>query len=917
MGSLASLSKWNPEDDILLKNAVEAGASLESLAKGAVCFSQRFTLKELQDRWHSLVFAPETSSGASTRMLEYEEFATCYPNKVNRACSIKGKYLESRKRKVKSVRSLYYAKRKRIRSKPFESSNRDFAHYSDIANGSIYGCGDQLNLQNQHHEDNIFPAEHILNCHESSQTGYDNEQGVFPEILRFTSNTIRGSDAHPTCHTEHIGSVEDECCPNGIVDRGYLYDFKDNVSLELVDKEQLNNEFLEENLPSFHVSNDDLEDKLIQPLPTDDSCDKDATDTKPLVATSKSENYDAIQENNNTGTHIPGSGDTVHQVGCSSTLPVVPPLGEIRNIPLENMPMDMHLESSGVVGVDANIDKLGCSNMSSNATRGDVISDVGLSSPMIQENDLMDFSSAFMDFSGDDGLMFVDIGEKDTGDSSCLNGLSSIFLSSPSDSHEDCPANSNDPEDIVNLDGFIKIPDGGFLDEASKDSHQVDFLYKNDLIDQYSLQNVPVVSSEVSLSAEHHQGPLICTLNTEDHDIPCNDDFLLPTQTATQFSSPTKSLSRNVECSLGDFGKIVQEQLPNPQPIVSSTALLPSSLPKVGFLHLSNDGRLEAKSFERTIMAGVSGDAGFDANERKACIQPILSHSVAGGSLHGENATHNLEKHCNFDASINPSLDNSAPGHDRDKHYTLIAGGCKPEFDIQGTIENYAPPHSELAMSNLGNSQPIPALSTSDQEVQDSEIEDDVPYFADVEALILDMDLGPYDQESCLFTKEVSLYQPLESRKAMMKLEQGARSFMNRKISVHDSFAVFYGRFMKYFFKKREVLLGRGTSEREVDIDLREEGHVNKISRRQAIFKMEEDGSIFLKNIGKCPIFVNSKEVATKKRILLDSSSLIEIRDFTFMFEVNESAVRQYVARAAAAHQSQVLKFDWLPDEKP
>ncbi|URE06729.1 FHA [Musa troglodytarum] len=36
MGALATLTKWIPEDDFLLKNAVEAGASLESLAKGAV-----------------------------------------------------------------------------------------------------------------------------------------------------------------------------------------------------------------------------------------------------------------------------------------------------------------------------------------------------------------------------------------------------------------------------------------------------------------------------------------------------------------------------------------------------------------------------------------------------------------------------------------------------------------------------------------------------------------------------------------------------------------------------------------------------------------------------------------------------------------------------------------------------------------
>ncbi|TYG38246.1 hypothetical protein ES288_D13G205900v1 [Gossypium darwinii] len=35
MGALApALSTWIPEDDLLLKNAIEAGASLESLAKG-------------------------------------------------------------------------------------------------------------------------------------------------------------------------------------------------------------------------------------------------------------------------------------------------------------------------------------------------------------------------------------------------------------------------------------------------------------------------------------------------------------------------------------------------------------------------------------------------------------------------------------------------------------------------------------------------------------------------------------------------------------------------------------------------------------------------------------------------------------------------------------------------------------------
>lgn len=65
-------SIWTTEDDLLLKNAVEAGAALEALAKGAVRFSCRFTIKELQERWHALLYIPEISAKAAARMVEFE-----------------------------------------------------------------------------------------------------------------------------------------------------------------------------------------------------------------------------------------------------------------------------------------------------------------------------------------------------------------------------------------------------------------------------------------------------------------------------------------------------------------------------------------------------------------------------------------------------------------------------------------------------------------------------------------------------------------------------------------------------------------------------------------------------------------------------------------------------------------------------
>jgi hypothetical protein len=43
---------------------------------------------------------------------------------------------------------------------------------------------------------------------------------------------------------------------------------------------------------------------------------------------------------------------------------------------------------------------------------------------------------------------------------------------------------------------------------------------------------------------------------------------------------------------------------------------------------------------------------------------------------------------------------------------------------------------------------------------------------------------------------------------------------------------------------------------------------------------MEENGSFFLKNLGKSSIFLNGKEVARGQLLSLDSGSLIEVNGF-------------------------------------
>ncbi|KAJ6931467.1 hypothetical protein NC652_014839 [Populus alba x Populus x berolinensis] len=103
-----------------------AGASLESLAKGAVQFSRKFTVREIQDRWYSLLYDPVVSAEAAFHMTEFEHSTPTLPSKYSRAGNSKeNKYFQGRG-KLKVFVSCYYALRKRICSEPFNSMDLSF-----------------------------------------------------------------------------------------------------------------------------------------------------------------------------------------------------------------------------------------------------------------------------------------------------------------------------------------------------------------------------------------------------------------------------------------------------------------------------------------------------------------------------------------------------------------------------------------------------------------------------------------------------------------------------------------------------------------------------------------------------------------------------------------------------------------------
>lgn len=91
---------------------LQAGASLEALAKGAVRFSRKFTVRELRDRWRSLLYDPDVSAEASARMVEHElSFSGNSPTILRRRSVMEA---PPGKRKAESAREMYYAMRKRM-----------------------------------------------------------------------------------------------------------------------------------------------------------------------------------------------------------------------------------------------------------------------------------------------------------------------------------------------------------------------------------------------------------------------------------------------------------------------------------------------------------------------------------------------------------------------------------------------------------------------------------------------------------------------------------------------------------------------------------------------------------------------------------------------------------------------------------
>ncbi|KAF8377886.1 hypothetical protein HHK36_031274 [Tetracentron sinense] len=950
MGAFAPISHWIPEDDLLLKNAVEsganrsvtvktlaarlvisssnvvsdavAGASLESLAKGAVQFSRRFSVRELQDRWHSLLYDPDISAKASAHMVEFELSATNIPSKSNRSGYSKENELVPGKRKVESVRRHYYAMRKRNRNKPCNTIDLSFLKGPSVHNctGNRGGCQEQLPLHYEPAVGNCMLGDHITNHFGQN---FDIVHHAFPQMVEDAAAAADsiGGPAH-AYHTGHCNSLED------------VYGFVENVSPVSVEEDVGNgirhsfeHNNVQKDIP--HILGKDMsalgncsgveEMGSSQSLPMGNILEKDELEAKPLST------FNSI--NNIPGNVCSGFGGSqgfnspvsdcsasFHQMGYSSPLPRMPIWKTIEDISAPAMPIDGSLGHKEQAAGDTltfpdddgkKINSSGCDVVHSESKMKDRMSG--------DEGDFAELSNSLLNFTNEEELLFMGVDEKDMMDGSCLDGLNSLLLSSPNDVHQDDIPSITEPKGSVASDTYLDIHgvacpgELGDIGDPSSSGHDDGHNFCDREV------NVPsFTAAPNSHYPELCDGVICCTFNTEDPEIPYNDDFS-SNQVSMSFASSV--MQPNFEETRDPASSFAKDFCDNRK----------SS--KRG-LSLMKEGENPIQPFLPSQMIGLLPKIGPKTPNHLGGCYGVRSEfpegeSLAAASRHavtacGEEITEvELGKHHDFDNSIDSFQEKPIHGSDHIKsNFRNSASGFIQEVDAPATILNHLSVHAESGSIEMAFPEPVVNPSTSDQEEQFSESDNDLPYYSDVEALILGMDLGP-DVQDANFSKEVSRYQNEETKRAIIRLEQSAHSYMQRAIASHGAFAILRGRHLKHYIRKPKVLLGRATDDINVDIDLGREGRANTISRRQAIIKMDEDGSFYLRNLGKCSVFVNNKEVATGQRLGLSSSCLIEIRAMRFMFEMNQTSVRQYVANITQRNQEKSTMFEWSPEEVP
>ncbi|XVE56116.1 hypothetical protein DITRI_Ditri03aG0211700 [Diplodiscus trichospermus] len=853
MGALAPVvSSWIPEDDLLLKNAIEAGASLESLAKGAVQFSRKFTVRELQDRWHSLLYDPVVSEEASSHMIEFERSTSTLSSKFGRTGNSKDNKSLSGKRKSGCVRSCYYALRKRIRNEPFNSMDLNFL----IAPND----GNYVGIEDEPVPGSCMLGDPISDHFGVQETKMNTMHCSFPQLLA-DDGAATGDRCAADGFQTTIRTQADDGLPADTVNiHKEIHVLEENQFL--VEGGSGIEELREPNELSVH-SLFEANDIMLKPSSTFDQINND-----PENICSK---FDGNQVFNSSVVECGLSVWRTDEGLSASAIPTADGngekgahLGDIYELPGDGIARINHASGLDVVGTDSKVEsEIQCEELENSTAN--------------TEGYLVEITNTLMN----DEPFFMDVDTKDVIDKSYFDGLSSLLASSPNNGDQDQMPDVTEVMISETQDNLAKLSCS-----CPGELHEVAGSFAADGPSSCYSEVLMLSSASTSNSQfpELTNGIICCMLNSEDPEIPSNEDVIFPKQicpmvlssTRHTFKEASNQFSVNQKTSEGGPFQ-VQRERKNPVQFRGSSLIKGSPMiPEIGQLHSVSDCRVKCEDSSPCV---ASRSDGFLSNDLAQINSFNVGEDTSLPKLPKEKSEEIiLGKHL-IHRSAGSLIENPALCSDGHNKYPLLnSSAIKQEVDALEMIKDHQASSAVLGSMDIISPEQVVDLPSPDPEESLIESDEDVPCFSDIEAMILDMDLDPGDQDLC--GQEVTRYQHEDTKGAIIRLEQAAHSYMQRAIASHGAFAILYGRHSKHYIKKPEILLGRTTEDFIVDIDLGREGCANKVSRRQAIINMEEDGSFHLKNLGKCSVSINSKEVRPGQSLSLNSNCLIELSSF-------------------------------------
>ncbi|KAH6791467.1 hypothetical protein C2S51_006473 [Perilla frutescens var. frutescens] len=809
--------RWIPEDDLLLKNAVEAGASLEALAKGAVLFSRRYTLRELRERWHSLLYDPDISAQAAAQIFELEISGNNPASKFNKSENIFiGSKEVSKKRKSGSIRRKYYAMRKKFRSELF--SNSDLGFFEPNPHEFSEQSAD---FQKQVlHDGNPLGRRCMIGDGISDHLGFQEED---LDILRH---------AFP-------GTIRDISAASGATNASEDYILDGNVTSSLTEGGN--------NILEVDINNE--KSPLTQK--------KSSMDENPH---NSSAGFEGRQQFN------PSNSDDFSSLQAYVFAPDPPHLHNWRSmqdVSASSIPVSMSLQDTAQIAEDTIL----------NDVEGKENSSTVCAAEFADPDSLLNLSN--------EDEMLEDVNEKYAANKCSIDNTGSAVEDSIKDGHENDTSKAEvEPVTVAEVIPVTVPSPKPMVSEVMTSS-----VHGDRQMNSQSEVDAPSKSTSSSDFTGLGDGKICCTLNTEDTEIPCNDDIFLLIHPSTSFGSSATQPNSTGPMTSAAHEKDYEQALNFPMKANDSgkNFVWP---PHMGGIHGLPESHMVRPLGGRTakteihdsrpqaLLPGFATKSIGDSSKGgslyaipKPCISSLAKKEVAGDIKVGQNP-----------ATVTEMMRSTEAGSARSQH---------PESVVDDSV--------------------------SDE--QESEIDDDVPYFSDIEAMILEMDLDPYDQDSSII-RQVPSYQYDETKRTIIRLEQGARSCLQRAMTSQEALAILYGRHLRHYIRKPEVLLGRSTDDIDVDIDLRKEGRANKISRRQAIIKMEADGSFFLKNLGKSSVSVNGVAVACGQLLKLSTNCLIEIKGMSFVFEINQDYVRKNLGKFCVKNKGKAGKSEWSAEDE-